>query len=80
MTEAARDYGLEAQKAAEQHLDALGEAEEREENGEQDVQWPESAGPWCGCGTCTVRETLWAAWPILLEQAREQAGVPAGAS
>lgn len=29
----------------------------------------ESAAPFCGCTTCTVREALYAAWPHLKELA-----------
>lgn len=66
-----RDYGYEAQQAAEKHLAAIYAAEEAAEEG-GDEAWPATAGPWCGCDTCMVRETLYAAWPILLEAARAQ--------
>ena len=59
---AERDYGLEAQRAAEEHLSLCLEAEWDEE-----VDDPSSA-PFCGCLTCIVREVLHAAWPVL-EQA-----------
>lgn len=62
------DYGWLAQQAAEQHLDALNEAEERATDGE-DVDWPDSAAPYCGCQTCVIREVLHAAWPYLQQQA-----------
>lgn len=69
-----RDYGYEAQQAAEKHLAAIQAAEEAaEELGDDLVNWPDTAGPWCGgCDTCMVRETLFAAWPILLEAARAE--------
>lgn len=67
-----RDYGVEAQKAAEQHLEAIYEFEETylEEYPNGDVMESPSVGPWCGCLTCVVRETLHAAWPSLREAAR----------
>ncbi len=66
-----RDYGYEAQQAAEKHLEAI-EAAEDAADGTDNVAYPETAGPWCGCTTCTVRETLYAAWPIMLEAARAE--------
>jgi hypothetical protein len=68
------DYGLEAQKAAELHLDACREAMEQwEEAGEisEAVESPASA-PFCGCQTCEIREVLYAAWPILLQAADDR--------
>jgi hypothetical protein len=64
-----RDYEYEAHKAAEAHLAALGEALDLEEEGEPNVVWPDSAGPYDGCQTCEIRETLYAAWPIMQERA-----------
>lgn len=66
-----RDYGLEAHQAAEQHLEACWEAMHAENEGEV-VDWPVTAGPFCGCMTCEVREVLHAAWPLMLEAAREE--------
>lgn len=68
MTE--RDYGAEAQRAAEDHLDACFEALEREETAEpgEEVDSP-AVGAFCGCQTCCVRETLHASWPFLREAA-----------
>lgn len=79
----ARDYGYEAQQAAEKHLDAIYAAQEAtdeaDENGIEPPEWPPTAGPWCGgCDTCMVRETLFAAWPILLEAARAEIAAEAG--
>lgn len=31
---------------------------------------PDTAGPYCGCQDCVVREVLHAAWPFLVEAAR----------
>lgn len=66
-----RDFGREAQAAAEMHLEAceLSLMGEDEEPIEVDV---DMAGPYCGCTTCVVRETLHAAWPILIEAARAE--------
>ena len=65
-----RDFGYEAQRAAEAHLDACMEALDEQEHGE-DVESPASA-PFDGCDTCCVREVLFAAWPILLEAAKQE--------
>lgn len=75
---AGHDYGYEAQQAAEAHLDLCNEWEEWEENGgeEGSLEAPKgenpAVGPYCGCITCTIREILHAAWPIL------EAGVRSG--
>ena len=75
-----RDYGAEAQAAAETHLHACEDALAAEEaylDGVSTVipgsrsgggpRWPETANHYCGCETCQVREILYAAWPILVE-------------
>jgi len=67
-----RDYGLEAQQAAEAHLAECWAAMEHE--GEDVVILSPVSAPFCGCQTCEVRETLFAAWPFLVE------AVKAGAS
>jgi hypothetical protein len=36
-------------------------------------EFEEPCGPYCGCETCIVREVLDAAWPFMLEMAREEA-------
>ena len=56
------DYGREAHEAAEEHLEACWEALDAENEGEV-IEWPNTAGPFCGCLTCQIRETLHAAWP-----------------
>lgn len=67
-----RDYGREAHEAAQKHLDAINAAEYAEDS-EELPDYPEDmAGPWDGCETCVIREVLHAAWPILLEAAKEQ--------
>lgn len=53
------DHAQAAQRAAEEHLLACWESLDNEE-----VE-PETAAPFCGCMTCEVRETLWAAYPQL---------------
>ena len=67
-----RDFGAEAHAAAAKHLEAIAAAHDYEEYGDyyhdtdEAPEWPEDmAGPWCACDTCTIRETLHAAWPIL---------------
>lgn len=66
------DHGHEAQKAAEAHLELLDECLFRE-NDQEEPEWPDSAGPYCGCQTCIVREVLWAGWPHLRLAALEDA-------
>lgn len=56
-----RDYGLDAQRAAEDRLELCYEDMDREYGG--DGPDPETA--FCGCTTCVVREVLTAAYPIL---------------
>lgn len=58
------DYGLAAQRAAEERLEAAWAALDDEEGECED---PELAGPFCGCTTCLVREVLDAAYPHLRE-------------
>jgi hypothetical protein len=75
MTGPVPDAGVEAQRAAELHLDACWEAMDLEEEsaGEDEaaaVEWPDTAGPFCGCRTCEVREVLYVAVPILLADAQ----------
>lgn len=68
----ARDAGEEAQRAAEAHLEAcmaaLDEAEEAEDSDAYAVAVGKSpaTAPFCACTTCEVRETLAAAWPIIV--------------
>lgn len=69
MTE--RDYGDEAQKAAEAHLGACWDWFYYEQDevpldpGTSEIN-PASA-PFDGCPTCEVREILFAAWPLIEE-------------
>ena len=68
-----RDFGYEAQRAAEAHLEACYEAL-YDEDGEEREDLPESpaVGPFCGCTTCEIREVLHAAWPILFEAVKAE--------
>lgn len=68
-----RDYGYEAQMAAEKHVRACDEALSTMDDGLNiAADWPEDmAGPYCGCEVCVIRETLHAAWPIAMEYARD---------
>lgn len=59
------DWGLEAHRAAEAHLEACWEALMDETEG-GDGDWPDVAAPFCGCHTCEVREVLHAAWPYAM--------------
>jgi hypothetical protein len=68
MTESPTDWGAMAHKAAIEHLQACYEALD-EEAVRPDVEWPDTAGPFCGCDDCVVREVLHAAWPIVVRAA-----------
>lgn len=60
-------FDIIAHNAAERRLDQL---EAALYDGEADMP-EELAGPFCGCNTCIVREVLHAAWPTVMEGARE---------
>lgn len=60
------DLDLQAQQAAEKHLEACYDWLEAEDG---DVEEPDMAGLFCGCLTCQVRETLHAAYPFLRQLA-----------
>jgi hypothetical protein len=66
----AHDAGWAAHQAAIAHLQACEEALYAAEEAEDPsaVESP-AVGPYCGCSDCDVRETLAAAWPILLDDA-----------
>lgn len=58
----------QAQSAAEEHLERLALClmqEDTIEGQEDEIIWPETAAPYCGCTTCDVRESLWIAYPFL---------------
>jgi hypothetical protein len=46
--------------------------EEQDEEKPEELAGEELAGPYCGCDTCIVREVLSAAWPHMLELARQE--------
>lgn len=54
------DHATAAHRAAEEHLTACVESMH-----DDDVPEPDTAGPYCGCTTCDVREVLHAAYPHL---------------
>jgi len=78
-----RDYGMEAQAAAEKHLnDCMAWLDYQESDGVAEAYGvsttpgiPEglvvdpASAPFDGCDTCVVREVLFAAWPIMVESA-----------
>jgi hypothetical protein len=64
------NWRYEAQQAAEQHLDACMAAEDAMAENGQVVDTPACA-PFCGCETCSIRETLYAAWPYAMGEAIE---------
>jgi hypothetical protein len=63
------DYGLEAQRAAEEHLAACWEFFNGDYEG---VAEDPASAPFCGCPTCEVREVLYAAWPLLQREAQDE--------
>jgi hypothetical protein len=69
-----RDWGYEAQQSAEAHVDACQRWCDYFEEGEPEDELPAgedpSCGPYCGCTTCIIRETLHAAWPVIEEGIR----------
>lgn len=67
----ARDLAYEAFTAAEKHLEELDRLEELETDTGEEQEWPDTAGPYCACDTCTLREALFAAWPVFLDGVAE---------
>lgn len=65
---AAPDWGMRMQEAAELYMAAVADAYLREEEGQQDVHSP-AVAPYDGCDTCTIREVLAGAWPVIVEMA-----------
>ena len=63
------DWGYEAQKAAEKHMEAVWDAHYAWEEGDETAESPASA-PFCGCETCVVREILHAGWTVFEESVR----------
>lgn len=70
-----RDWGYEAQMAAERHIDACDEAEERmnelAEQGSTVFPGTPAVAPYDGCGICQVREAIAAAWPFPIAMVAE---------
>jgi hypothetical protein len=73
LTRKPKDWGYEAQQAAEAHLAVCAEWMDYYEEGEN-AEPPEGEDPSCapydGCDTCLVREVLHAAWPIIEKAVR----------
>lgn len=71
-----RDWGAQAQQAAEERVNLCNEWLEWYEEGGGEAPRPElpdpSVAPYCGCQTCLIRESLDASWPII------EAGVRSG--
>lgn len=66
------DYGVQAQRAAENHLQSCNEWMEYYDEGESGgAERPAgddpSFAPYDGCETCVIREALFAAYPVLQE-------------
>lgn len=77
MTTESKDWGVEAQRVAEAHLELLDQwmdYYDNEHDPDAGVPRPDqpdpSSAPFDGCGTCVVRETLHAAWPVIEEAVR----------
>ena len=71
------DWGPELHDAAIAHLEAVIEAEWlQEEAGEDfDIDSP-ACGPYDGCTTCTVREVLFGAYPVIRRMVQMAAAGP----
>lgn len=68
---AERDYGAEAQKAAEEHLNGCWDWYDQQEYADVlGVPANPASAPFDGCPTCEIREILFAAWPIIEEGVR----------
>ncbi len=65
------DWGQQAQAAAEKRL-AYCNALEWDSDDMEGIEVSEPCAPYCGCDTCVVREILDAAWPFLLQAAKEE--------
>jgi hypothetical protein len=63
------DWGARAQEVAQEHVAACIEAEEARSDG-LDVPSPASE-EFCDCLRCIIRETLYAAWPVMVESVRD---------
>lgn len=65
-----RDWRYDAHYAAVAHLEACMAAEDALDVG-QPLDSP-AVGPFCGCDTCSIRETLAAAWPYAMGEAVDE--------
>lgn len=80
------DWGAQMHAAAQAHLDAVAQAEEALDdavnNESPDIAAIADAspayGPYCGCTTCVVRETLAAAWPTIVTLVAARGGDTTG--
>lgn len=59
------DWGHVAHQQAQTHLNECFDALDEADFGDGEAGWPVTAGPFCGCVTCIVREVLHVAFPIL---------------
>lgn len=59
------------QRAAERRL-AYCHASAFEEDIPEELQDEQPLAPFCGCDTCIVREVIDAAWPFVMELARDE--------
>lgn len=68
----ARDLAYEAFTAAQAFVEELDRLEEIETETGVEQEWPDTAGPYCGCGVCELREALFAGWPVFLAGVSEE--------
>lgn len=59
------DPGPAIQDAAEKHLERVWAAYYALEEDPEAVVDDPAVGPFCGCDTCCVRETIAGAWPVI---------------
>lgn len=59
------EYGRLALDAARKHVAECIEKLECDRSGVASRLDPQTAGPFCGCEGCIIRETLFAAWPYI---------------
>lgn len=71
MTTPTRSREADAHEAAAKQLDALAPYSDWADEEADPEKMPATAGPWCGCETCEIRETLAVAWPHALAQAAD---------
>lgn len=59
------DWRRLAHEAADEHVAACQEALWHQEYGSAIAVESPAVGPYCGCTTCDIRETLAGAWPVI---------------